>query len=414
MGRPRAWSASPNLYEVAAAMTSPEPLAPQRTPVTLWLLSLANFAVGMGGFVVIGILSPVATDLAISRAAAGSLMTLYAMVYAISSPLLVASTGRLDRRSALIGGMATFTLGAVAAALASGLTGLLIARSIMAVGAGMVTPLAASVAIALAAPAGRGRALALVFGGLTLAQALGVPLGAWLGYQFGWRAAFATVVGLGALSLAALYVCLPRGISVPVASLRSLFSVFASARETVAVSFTALFMGGLYVFFTFTAPFLEARYLLARDGVTIVLALFGIGAVLGNSMGGLLTDRIGPNKTLVLLCLSQLILLPLITLVTLPLVGFAATMLLWSVCSWSVMVPQQARLALLSPTKISVLLALNASAIYLGSSIGSALGGVLMRSDDPFSWLGPAGALLMLVALASLAWPHGHKPTPTR
>ena len=78
------------------------------------------------------------------------------------------------------------------------------------------------------------------------------------------------------------------------------------------------------------------------------------------------------------------------------------------------MVPQQARLALLSPTKISVLLALNASAIYLGSSIGSALGGVLMRSDDPFSWLGPAGALLMLVALASLAWPHGHKPTPTR
>jgi predicted MFS family arabinose efflux permease len=173
--------------------------------------------------------------------------------------------------------------------------------------------------------------------------------------------------------------------------------------QSVAVSFTALFIGALYVFYTFLAPFLESRYQLGRDGVTLVLAIFGAGAVVGNSVGGVLTDRIGPQRTLVLLCVAQLLLLPAMTWVPMPVAVFGAVIALWSICSWSFMVPQQARLALLAPERIPVLFALNAAAIYVGGSIGSALGGAALHASG-FTWLGPAGAGLALLALGSLLW----------
>lgn len=377
--------------------------APRSIGALLWLLSLANFAVGMGAFVVIGILSPVAADLGISQSQAGSLLTVYAIVYALSSPLLVAITGRLDRTWALVGGMAAFSAGALVAALAGGLYGVLAARCLMALGAGIVTPVAASVGVALAGAEGRGRALAVVFGGLTLAQALGVPLGAWLGYIYGWRLAFAVVVALGALSIGAIAMRMPRGIQVPVATLSSLAGVLTSLRQSVAVSFTALFIGALYVFYTFLAPFLESRYQLGRDGVTGVLAVFGAGAVVGNSVGGVFTDRIGPQRTLLLLCTAQLVLLPAMTWLSMPTAVFVVLVAIWSICSWSFMVPQQARLAALAPERVPVLFALNAAAIYVGGSIGSALGGAALRASG-FGLLGPAGAGLALLALGSLLW----------
>lgn len=382
---------------------APTPDSPNSHPAgaTLWLLSFANFAVGMGVFVVIGILSPFAADLDISKARSASLLTVYAVVYAISSPVLVALTGRVDRARALIAGMAVFTLGAVGAALAGGLQAVLAARAVMAVGAGIVTPVAASVGVALAGTAGRGRALAMVFGGLTLAQALGVPFGAWLGYAFGWRAAFSVVVVLGVLSTLVFATRLPRGIVVPVATMAALVGALTSLRQSLAVSFTALFVAALYVFYTFLAPFLEARHQLGRDGVTLVLAVFGIGAVLGNSVGGVLTDRIGARRTLLTLCGAQLVLLPAMSRLPLPLAVLVAVIALWSICSWSFMVPQQARLAELAPERVPVLFALNAAAIYVGGSIGSSLGGLALQRGG-FDWLGPVGAGLALLALGSI------------
>jgi predicted MFS family arabinose efflux permease len=393
-------------------MATPE-TAPIATPAAgttqlsarpqLLLLALANFAVGMGAFVVIGILSPVAADLGISKAQAASLLTGYALVYAISSPLLVALTGGLDRRLALALGMAVFGLGAPGAALSSGLVAVLAARAVMALGAGIVTPVAATVGVALAGAEHRGRALAIVFGGLTLAQALGVPLGAWIGYAYGWRLAFGLVAALAAGSAVAITFSLPSGVKVAMASLASLKAVLTSLSQTVAVSFTALFIGALYVLYTFLAALVEARYQLGRDGVTAMLGVFGVGAVVGNSVGGVLTDSIGPQRTLLLLCTAQLVLLPALSLLPLGLWAFGALVALWSVCSWSFMVPQQARLALLAPARIPVLFALNAAAIYVGSSAGSALGGLTLRAEG-FTWLGPVGAALALLALASLRW----------
>jgi MFS transporter, DHA1 family, inner membrane transport protein len=369
----------------------------------LWLLALANFAIGMGAFVVVGVLSPVAQAFGVDRAQAGALMSVYAGTYAIASPLLVAATGRLDRRRLMSIGLALFALGAVMAALAPSFALLLAARAVMALGGGLVTPVAASVGVALAGPGQQGRALAIVFGGLTLAQVLGIPAGAWLGYALGWQAAFVVVAVLTLLSLAAMVVALPAGIAVPVASLKSLGAVLRSGRLMGAVAFTALFIGALYVCYTFVAPLLETVYGLSRDGVTGMLLLFGLGAVAGNAMGGRLTDRIGSRRTLVLLCLAQCLLMPALTLPTWPLAVMGALVFTWSVFGWSFMVPQQARLAALDPAQLPVLFALNASAIYVGATLGASVGGMVLNGLGLHA-LGLFGAALALLGLASLAF----------
>jgi MFS transporter, DHA1 family, inner membrane transport protein len=188
----------------------------------LLILSVANFVIGMGAYVVIGVLSPIAADFAIPASAAGWLMTAYALVYALASPILVALTGSLDRGRVLLAGMTLFALGALGADMAPSFLTLLAARGLMAVGGGLVTPVAASIGAALVPAEERGKALATVFGGLTLAQVFGVPAGAWLGFAYGWRATFIAVALLAALGALALARFAPRAIKAPTATLATL------------------------------------------------------------------------------------------------------------------------------------------------------------------------------------------------
>jgi len=380
--------------------------AGRSTRVLHLLLAVANFAVGMGAFIVIGVLVPVAADFSISKAAAGWLMTVYAIVYAVMSPILVAVTGRMERARVLIGGLILLLLGAVVAVIAPTYEILLAGRALMALGGGIVTPVSMAVGAASVEPQNRGAALATVYGGLTISQAVGVPAGAWLGYAFGWRLAFGVVAAITLLAAAILYRLVPRGLAVQPTSLRTLGTLLTSKRPLLAASFTVLFMSGVFVVYTYIAPFVEARHALGRNGVTVMLLVFGLTAIVGNAMGGYLTDRIGSVRTLTVLCIAQLTLLPFLTLTHLPLVATGLVLGVWSVFGWSVHVPQQARLSALDPPKAPVLLALHAGAIYVGGSVGSWVGGQALERSGPDA-LGPAGAVLIAVAFATLglvAW----------
>jgi len=372
----------------------------------LLLLAAANFATGMGALGVVGLVGPVGADFALSPAEAAWMMSLYALVYAVAAPCLVSLTGALDRARVLVAGLTLFGLGALAAALAPGFTVLLLARASMAIGGALVTPVAASVGVALSQPERRGRALALVYSGLTLAQALGVPACAWLAYAYGWRSAFLVVAAL-ALPMAALLAWrLPRGIAVPPVGLRTLGAVLATPRLLLALGFTVLFLGGAYAFHTYIGPYAEIRHGLARDGVTALLFAAGLGAVLGNALAGWLADRLGPVRTLALLGILQALLLLPLTLVPLPLPALFLGVVLWSMAGWTFGVPQQLRLAALAPAMTPVLFALNAACIYAGASLGGIAGGAALDRFGTAA-LGPTGALLSLLAVVSLplvAW----------
>jgi predicted MFS family arabinose efflux permease len=265
-----------------------------------------------------------------------------------------------------------------------------------------VTPVAGAIGVATSTPQTRGRVLATVFAGLTLAQALGLPLGAWLVGISGFRATFMLIAAasFAAAVLAVRFV--PRDITTAPAGLKALGSVLVQPRLLVALSFITFFIGGNFVFLTYLTPFLESRYQLRGEVLAAVLLLYGLGAVAGNVLGGRLADRLGPVRTLGILCAAQVVVLPLMSLYRLPLPIALALLSTWSVFGWSVHATQQARLVSLDPLRAPVLLALHSSGIYIGASAGSAIASrVLELFDD--RWLGPAGALLMLLAAASLA-----------
>jgi MFS transporter, DHA1 family, inner membrane transport protein len=381
------------------ATTAPSPAVQRRL---LLVLGALNFIVGMGAFVVVGVMTTVADAMQISKATAGWTLTIYAIVYAITSPILISVTGQFDRQRIVLVGIVVFLCGSVTCGLATDFPILLVGRAMMAVGGGLVTPVTASLGVALVAPSERGRALAIVFGGLTLAQVTGVPVGAWLGYAYGWSSAFFAVAILAAFGLLAVMFLVPSGIPVPRTSLATLGSVLLTLKLLIAILFTAFFVGGLYTVYTFLVPFLESRFALGRDGVTVFLTVFGIGAVVGNSVGGFLTDRIGTTKTLAIVAVSQLILMPILTIIPMTIYLTGLMIGLWSIFAWSFNVPQQVRLASLDGPRTPVLLSLNAAAIYVGGSVGSLVGGQVLQQGG-VEKLGLGGAALVGIALFSLS-----------
>ncbi len=373
----------------------------KRSATLIAALSAGNFVIGMGAFVVIGMLAPVSEGLSVTPADAGLLLTIYALAYALGSPLGVAFTGALERRHVLLGGLGLFALAALLATLATSLEVLLIARVFGALGAGLFTPVAAGVALAVSAPGAEGRTLARVFFGLTLAQVTGVPAGSWLAYAFGWQAAFAVVVVLAVMAWIALWNLVPRGIAFQVNGLGTLRRALLDIPGMVAVLFTATFLGAIYIMLTYLALLLDERMGLGRDGVTLVLVVYGLGAVIGNLLGGRLNDRIGSYRTLVVLCVVQLCCLPLFSYLPVPLALLLLLVFVSAVFGWAFMAPQQARLVGLRPARQAVVLSLNAAAIYVGTAVGSSLGSLALAGLglDALGW---CAGLAMLGTLAHL------------
>ncbi|WP_439522542.1 MFS transporter [Marivita sp.] len=377
-----------------------------RPPVGLIaLLSGCNFVIGMGAFVVIGMVPLLAGDLGISTAAAGGAMTAYALAYALLSPLLVSLTGRIGRRRVIAAGMIVFALGALLSAIAPNVSVLYMGRAVAAAGAGVVTPVGAAVVAALAPKTTQGKAIAAFYFGLTLSQALGVPIGGWIAFTFGWRAAFWIVMALAILSTVLIWVRVPAGLRFTPVTLADLGRALKDGLVMGAVLFTASFLCAIYVLFTYLAPLLEQTMGYGRDGITLVLLLFGAGAVAGNLIGGALTDRLGSVKSLVLLCLGQIVLMPLFS--GLPIDGGLLLVLVfvWSAFGWSFVAPQQVRLLHLAPQLAGVVLALNAAAIYVGTASGSALGGLVQTVGD-LTWLGATAGITALGALGHILWSH--------
>jgi len=364
----------------------------------IWSLSASNFVIGMGAFVLIGLVTPIAGDMDLSPPRVGAAMTTYAIAYALLSPFLVSLTGALGRRRVLALAMTIFAGGNLLTALAPTEFVLHLSRVVAAAGAGMFTPVTSSVAAALAPPQARGRALANVIVGLTVAQVLGVPVGSFVGYTFGWRAGFLIVVALALPCLWLIWTRVPKGLEVAPASLRQLGRTLLDGPVILAVLFTASFLGSVYVLYTYLAPLLEQTMGFGRNGVTAALVVFGLGAVMGNILGGRMTDRLGPVRTLVILSSAQILVMPVFSLLPVPAPALFALLLVWSIFGWSFMAGQQVRIIGLNPGAASVILSLNAAAIYVGAALGSAVGASVLGGFG-IGALGLAAGLCAVVPL---------------
>ena len=365
------------------------------------ILSVCNFVIGVGAFVIIGMLEPLGADLERTPAQAGQLMTIYAVAYAVLSPVMVALTGQIGRRRVLAAGMTLFLFAAVLAASAPGLGTLGLSRILAAAGAGIFTPVAAAVAAALYPVEQRAKVLAAVFFGLTIAQVAGVPAGSFIAYTFGWRWAFVVVIALTLPGIFLIWTRVPAGLKFQPVTLSDLGGTLSDVRMMLAITFTGTFIGATYVMFTYIAPLLSQTMGFGRDGITLMLTMFGIGGVSGNILGGFLADRFGWQRTLTGLCLAQIMLMPLFSLLPFNAALLACLAVVWAIAGWSFMAGQQLRLINFAGARAPVVLALNAAAIYLGAALGSAAGGLVIAKFG-LSYLGIFAALGSTLALIHL------------
>lgn len=340
-------------------------------------LSFLNFAVGAGAFFIIGMIGPLSTDLSLTKMQAGWIMSAYSLGYALSSPFLVSMTGRLPRRDVILSGIGLFIAGSIASAIAWNATSLYAARTLAAVGAGLVAPVVAAVAVGSAAPERRGAALSMVFAGMTLSQVIGVPGGAFIGFTFGVRTAFLTAAALCALSALWVLLSTPRDVPFMPQSLRTLGRTLTRPRDLTAVLLTVSICTAGYIGMVFLGPLAEMRFGMGRDGVTLLLLAAGGGAFAGNVIGGLLVDRLGATRTLTLAVVGQVLTAPLLTTIPFSLPLGLTIVFFWSLFGWGWSVPQQARLISLDPKAQGVMLSLNSASIYLGSGLGAGIAGVV-------------------------------------
>jgi DHA1 family inner membrane transport protein len=369
-------------------------------PSLLVVFALANLVVGTGAFVVSGILEPIAADLGVSIAAAGQATTAYALATALLAPLALVATGRWPRKRALQAALATFGLGNGICALAPDLAMLLGGRVVMGLGA-MLTALAAGITVANVDAARRGRALAGVFLGISLSYVIGVPLGAWLGLELGWRVPIALVCALSLLMVLVVHWAVPDHIRAPGAGFKGAARALALPPVAWTLTLTLLYFTAIFCVFSYIGPVLRALNPLSPAELSVTLMLFGVSGAVGTLVGGFANDHCGATRTLA----TQLSVLGTM-MALLPLTaghpyGTLGVLLVWGTAGFGMTAPQQSRLAGTAPEQAPLLLSLNTSMLYAGSALGAALGGAASGAlgFDKLSWIGVPLAALGLATL---------------
>ncbi|MFC7304819.1 MFS transporter [Streptomyces monticola] len=346
----------------------------------VYLLGLGAFALGLDAYVTAGLLPVIADDFDASVSATGQMVTTFTLAYAIASPIFATLLSAQRQRLGLLSSLAVFTVANAASALVPTLPLLLITRALAGVGAGLYLALAASAAAALVSKERRGRGLAIIMGGMSSGTVIGVPVGVLVAQHFGWRATLWAVSVIGLVSFLGLALRLPA-LPAPdgAPTLRQRVTVLTDPRvaSIVGVSFLAATASlGLYTYF---APVMADESMGGVENITPYLWAWGIGGVLGSILIGTLVDKVRRPYTLVVGIMALLVVALVAFRVTASIHPLVALLpiAVWGAVGWALQVPQQHDLlAARGDSGGTTAVALNESALYLGSAVGSGLGGL--------------------------------------
>jgi MFS transporter, DHA1 family, inner membrane transport protein len=367
-------------------------------------LALGTFAIGMTEFVITGLLPDIAGDLSVSIPRAGLLISGYALSVVIGGPIITALVARRRRKPVLVALLAFFVIGNVLSALAGTYALMLSGRVVAALCHGAFIGFATIVAGDLVAPERRNSAIAAMLSGITLASVAGVPLGTLLGQQLGWRSTFWTMAALGLVAAAATALAVPssRGDAPPVAEM---LKAFRSARVWIALTATALAFGAVYAPFTYIAPLMTEGAGFGRGALPWLLALFGLGLVIGNVIGARAADR-ALHRTLLTASAAMLLVLVAFALTSGSPLPAAATLFTLGVVAYVSVPGLTSNVILSAGTDGQNLLASSAavSAFNLGNAAGAYFGGAVITAGWGYRSTPLAGAAMEAAALVFLVW----------
>ncbi|ENB9665547.1 MULTISPECIES: MFS transporter [Pseudomonas] len=373
-------------------------------------LAITAFAIGVAEFIIVGILPSISTAFAISLASAGSLVGLYALALAIGTPFIVIGLGRFPKKTVLMMLIGVFLLGNLVSALAPNYPILLLGRIITALAHGSFFAIGATVAAGLAREGQASKAIAVMFAGLTLAMVIGVPLGSYLGNALGWRLPFYAVALLALLALLATAVWLPRQPASKAGNALGQLAALRSPAIWAMMSVTVLGFGASFSAFTFITPILTDITGFSASSASVLLLVFGVATMIGNLLGGRLSDSLGWERTLRLL--FGVLALTLVALaLSLPYkVLMVITVFVWGIVAFGMTPAFQTGMLstarLHTPKAVDFASGLNISAFNLGITLGERAGSVLVENGQLAltPWAGVAAALLVNLPLAWLLW----------
>jgi MFS transporter, DHA1 family, inner membrane transport protein len=379
--------------------TVPRPVLSQsRTNLALGALFLGAFVVGSAELVVVGILNLIAGDLSVSISTGGTLVTTYALGIAIGGPLLTAVSIKFGRRPLLLVTLGAYVLGNVLAALAVNFGMLLFARVLTGSLHGLFIGVAFAVGAGLLPPERMGRAISVVFGGIAVATALGVPLGTLVGQAWGWQASFIGIVIAGAVAVVLMLVFVP---DVPNSGIGG-FS--AQARHALAPRVLAvlglgfLTMGGQFAALTYLQPFLADVTGISGSMISIFLLVYGIANAVGAFLGGAAADR-NAGRTLVVASIVLVVALGVLYVGGSSPIVVALALGMWGLVGFGLVPSLQYRVVSLAGPGRDFAAMLPASAVTAGIAFGALVGGWAVGRS------GASAAVLTGLVLTALAVP---------
>ncbi len=390
-------------------MTAPQPAttttvdpAPRLQYQALIWLAVALFSTGIDGYVLAGLLPSISHDLHVSSAAAGQLVSVFALTSALAGPILGTATSGWERRRTIACALAVFVAGNIITAAAP-VYGLAMAgRVIAALGGCLLGAAISGYVIHLTPVHQRGRALSFVLGGWMTATALGVPVGLVLG-ESNWRLPLIMVAAVGAVALVGILLKLPH-LELPPVTLADRLRPLRQPRLVLALLVRTGILCASYTCFTYAVLILRPSFS-AHWMIILIMFGYGLSSLLGNSFTGRLADRFSPVRVLTVMLIGLLLnsVFGAIAFGTASAVALATLGLVWfflaGVGNGGAAVPQQAHLAAMFPESAAIVLALNSSATSLGSALGGGLGGVVLTAGGSPARLLVVAALVLLLTL---------------
>ena len=388
---------------LTAPATEQTAARPRHLAFALLALATGGFAIGTTEFVSMGLLPQLARGVEVSIPSAGHAISAYALGVVVGAPAIAFLAARLPRRALLVGLMVAFAVGNAASALATSYDGLLLARFASGLPHGAYFGVASLVAASLVSADRKGRAVASVMLGLSVANVVGVPAATWLGQHLGWRAAYWLVALLGLVTVALVVAYVPASVGDRDATWRRELAALRRPQVLLTLVAGAVGFGGMFAVYTYIVPTLTEVGGLPESVAPVFLLAFGLGMVAGTWLAGRLADW-SVMRSMFIGGAGQGILLLLFSLLaptgwwTLPVV-FGVT-----VTGSVLVVALQLRLMHVAQEAQTMGAAMNHAALNVANALGAWLGGLVIAAGWGYRSPGVVGALLAALGLLVLAW----------
>lgn len=381
-----------------------------KMPLQVWVLTLAAFAIGTAEFVIAGILTQVAESLNISEGQAGHLITGYALAIVIGGPILTLWLARYRKRKVLIGLMLLFVVSNLITAFSTDYNTLMLSRVMAGLTQGPFYGIGAVVATRLVADKMAGQAVGQMFAGLTLANVLGVPAGAWIGNIYGWNFTFIVIAILGALAAVAIAVAVPpQGAEAP-KTVRSQIGAFKNPQLIASLLITTLGWAGFMTFYGYIAPIAEQVAGFERSSLTWILIIVGLGLVIGNTLGGKTADK-NLSASLIGWPAAMIAALIVVGLVASQPYLFVAAAFVFGVVSFANVPPMQMRVMKHGGDAPELAATANISAFNIANALGGIIGGIVIDSSLGAGYIPFAAVIVPAIGLLFIIWQERKSPS---